>query len=163
MTSTAHATTTTAYPTSPWPGGALCTANELRALGGSRQGGGFQTAAGLVRIENAGSVPCVLDGSPSALSLVGAGGKAPDLAVTYQPATARTVLTLHPGAVADADLNWANWCHGALGPLRVRLTLPGGAGSVESPFDGPPNVPGCIAPGRPSTITFLGWLAGGPG
>lgn len=92
------------------------------------------------------------DGSPRARSLVGAGGTAPARAVTYQPSAARTVLTLHPGAVADADLNWSNWCHGDLGPLRVRLTLPVGAGTVESSFDGPPNVPGCTAPGQPSTL-----------
>jgi hypothetical protein len=82
-------------------------ADPRRALGGGRQGGGFQTA--------------------------------------------------------DADLNWANWCHGDPGPLRVGLTLPGGVGAVESPFDGPPGyayVPGCTASGRPSTVTFLGWFAG---
>ena len=165
LTSTAHATTTTTTsappgpPTPPTPGAAPCTANELRALGGGREGGGLQTAAGTVEIENIGSAPCVLDGSPSAISPVGTSGTAPALAITYQPATARTALTLHPGDVADADLNWANWCHRDPGPLRVRLTLPGGAGTVESPFDGPPNydyVPGCIAPGRPSTVMFAG-------
>ena len=165
LASTAHSTTTTTTAP-PTPGAAPCTANELRALGGGREGGGLQTAAGTVEIENIGSAPCVLHGSPSAISLVGASGTAPALAITYQPATARTALTLHPGDVADADLNWANWCHRDPGLLRVRLTLPGGAGTVESPFDGPPNydyVPGCIAPGRPSTVMFTGWLAGAPG
>lgn len=164
-TSTAHATSSTPS-TPPTQGAAPCTAHELRALGGGRQGGGFQTAAAVVELENTGSAACVLDRAPSALSLVGAGGTASALAVTYQPGAARTALSLRPGAVADADLNWANWCHGDPGPLRVRLTLPGGVGTVESPFDGPPDyayVPGCTASGRPSTVTFLGWLAGASG
>ncbi len=170
-TSTGHATsaapsTAPTPATAPTPGAAPCTAHDLRALGGGRQGGGFQTAAALVQVENVGPTECVLAQAPSALSLVGAGGTATALAVTYRVGSARTALSLRPGAVAEADLNWANWCHGDLGPLRVRLTFPGGAGTVESPFDGPPDydyVPGCTASGRPSTVTFLGWLAVPPG
>ena len=154
-TSTARSTTTT----SAAPGATdvpPCTARELRPLGGSRQGGGFQTAAAVVELENVGREACLLDQAPSALSLVGAPGTALDM--TYQPGPARRARPLRPGAEADVQLSWANWCRGDPGPLRVRLTLAAG-GTLEAPFDGPPDyVPGCTAPGQPSTVLFLGWL-----
>lgn len=143
-----------------------CMAHQLRVLRAGRQGGGFQTVAVMVQIENTAWSACVLDRPPYALSLVGTGESGAALAVAYLPGAAGAARTLGAGAVGEADLNWANWCQGDPGPLVIRFTLRSGGGAVESLMDGPSGVgyvPECNDPRRPSSITFLEWATEPPG
>jgi hypothetical protein len=65
------------------------------------------------------------------------------------------------GTTSDAALltvYWTNWCGRRPGPLRLRITLPGSGGVLVVPFNGPPGysyVPGCVSPGRASTIAVV--------
>ncbi len=165
-TSTTRAVPASDSTSTTTPAAPPCMAHQLRVLRASRQGGGFQTAAVIVLIENTASSACVLDQPPYALSLVGTGGSGAALAVAYLPGAAGAARTLGAGAVGEADLNWANWCQGDPGPLVIRFTLRSGGGAVESLMDGPSGVgyvPGCNDPRRPSSITFLEWATEPPG
>jgi hypothetical protein len=135
-----------------------CAARDLTIRGG-RMGGGTGTAQGDVFFTNGGQAPCSLVGVPEAIDLLRTNGTR--LATATQPpdATVWSTASLGPGVQDDANLafNWANWCGPAPGPLRVRITLPGG-GTVAGPFDGPPEydyVPRCDNPSGPSGIVLL--------
>jgi hypothetical protein len=155
---TGGATSTTLTQASVPP----CTAAQLTARGG-RQGGGFQTAHGDVELTRVGPSECLLDAPPDAIAIVRADGTTLD--VRYEPGRATTPpLVLPPGGMADLTVNWANWCGPDPGPLRLRITLPNGGGTLESSFDGPPDydyLPGCVTPGEGSTLLFTGYAGGG--
>jgi hypothetical protein len=134
-----------------------CKASVLRGHGG-RQGENIG-AHGDVEITNAGLVACTIHGIPQ-VEIVGSSGTA--LAVRQAPPVnpAGDPLVLLPGQRNAALLTvyWANWCGRRPGPLRLRLTLPGSGGALVVPFNGPPDynyVPGCISPGRASTIAVV--------
>jgi hypothetical protein len=74
------------------------------------------------------------------------------------PALPPTVLLPGQPHAALLVVSWSNWCGPPPGPLRLRITLPAGAGTTTSPFDGPPDynyVPACLGPRRPSTIAVI--------
>lgn len=150
----------------PGPPAAACTASHLRVTGS-----GFQFAAGAsggigqAAIRNTGPVACRLAGWP-AVRLVGAAAApaqrqvdlpaaAPEFPQVLRPAA--TLQALPPGASATLTVQWSNWCvPGAAGspkpqlpPSAVRITLAGGLGSLDARYNA---VPGCQAPGQPSTV-----------
>ena len=136
-----------------------CTASQLTAIGGGRQGGGFQTAHGDVELKSVAPPGCFLGEVPSKISLVRTDGGALD--VHYEPGRASGQrLLLYPSGQADLTVSWANWCGPNPGPLRIRISLPNGDGVIDAPFDGPPDydyVPGCGNRSQPSTLQFLGY------
>jgi len=152
-TTTSASRTTSGQSTFP-----SCTAAQLTASGG-RQGGGFQTAHGDVNLRSIAASDCVLNEVPTAVALIKEDGTALD--VQYQPGMVTgQPLLLSPRGVADLIVSWANWCGANPGPLRIRISLPNGHGVIDSPFNGPPDynyVPGCIQPGQPSTLQFVGY------
>ncbi len=140
---------------SPAAGVVSCSAASLVAQGGRQGESGI--AHGDVAFTNAGDAPCSLAGAPAAVALLRADGT--QLQVTLMPPTssAGPLIVLKPGVEQAAWLvvYWANWCAAGPGPLRIRITLGGGRGTVSAPFDGPPDydyVPRCDQPDQPSTL-----------
>ena len=72
--------------------------------------------------------------------------------MTY-PASA--LLALRPGEAGDVTISWDNWCDPVIEgkprvpPSALRITLPGGRGSVDADYNA---VPPCLDPSAPSTI-----------
>jgi len=132
-----------------------CQAHVLRGRGG-RQGESM-IAHGDIDITNTGRQPCLLHGMPR-VEILRSDGSALGVRQARPIGRARP-LVLPPGRrVAALTVSWANWCHGSPGPLLLRITLPGAAGALVVPFDGPPDynyVPRCTSPGHASTIAVL--------
>jgi hypothetical protein len=143
-----------------------CRASQLRA---ERPGFTFQAAVsgatGSVVIRNSGRRPCALDGRPT-VRLVGA-PRAPaqkQVAVPAEPVPFPRLLrpeawlqALPAGEAASLAIQWSNWCvpgaQAATKPLvppkAVRITLPGGRGSLDVPYNA---VTSCEHPGEASTL-----------
>jgi hypothetical protein len=120
--------------------------------------GESQGAHGDIEFTNVGSRPCVLRGLPE-VSIVAANGKSLPVRLVRDPGVSLGPVVLPADTLDAADLVvfWANWCGRPPGPLSVWITLPAG-GTVTGPFNGPPDynlVPGCPAPGHPSTISVI--------
>ena len=142
-----------------------CRAGQLRAVGaGFSFGPAVVGGTGSVTLRNAGTGACALTGRPQ-VRAVGA-PRAPAQTQLDLPAPAplfpqltpppTALLALPPGASATLTVDWRNWCvPGATGrarlvpPRAIRVTLPGGAGSLDIGYNA---VPGCEAPGQPSTL-----------
>jgi hypothetical protein len=65
-----------------------------------------------------------------------------------------TPLALPAGSTATLLVDWRNWCvpHARKAPVpprAVRVTLPGGHGTIDAGYNA---VPSCDAPGQPATI-----------
>jgi hypothetical protein len=133
-----------------------CTANQLNAIGGRQ--GEATTAAGNLEIVNVSAKSCSLKGKPSLLLLKSSRLALPH--ITYGPLKEPMIpVLLPPKGEAELITNWANWCHSPPGALKIRLTLPRGAGSLIAPFDGPPAynyVPLCINKKSASVFTIAG-------
>jgi hypothetical protein len=145
---------------------APCRAAVLKVVG---QGFVFQSApsgaVGAVVVRNAGGAPCRLTGRPH-VRFVGAPRQPvqhevalPEQAAQF-PQVRRPdalLLALQPGDTAVLALDWSNWCvPGArqvkgklIAPSAVRVTLAGGRGSLDVPYNA---VTPCTRPGAPSTI-----------
>lgn len=144
---------------------APCRASDLKV-----QGGGivFQAtaagASGTVELRNAGSRPCRLTGRPL-VRFVGS-PQSPRQHQTNEPASspefpavvkpASSLRALAPGAGATLSIDWDNWCppgglsgKPAIAPKAMRVTLPGGGGSIEISYNA---VTTCSEPRSPSTI-----------
>lgn len=132
-----------------------CRATGLTASGG-RQGDG-PGAQGDIEFTNTGRRPCLLRGVPQ-IAVVRAAGMTP-LPVRARP----PLYPLGPQAVLPPGqpgagwlvVFWTNWCGPSPGPLRLQISLPDHGGTLDSPFDGPPDydfVPACLSRGAPSTI-----------
>lgn len=144
---------------------APCRASELKV-----QGGGivFQAtavgASGTVELRNVGSRACRLTGRPL-VRFVGT-PQSPRQRQTAEPALspefpgvtkpASSLLALAPGSSATLSLDWNNWCppgprsnKPAVAPKAVRVTLPGGGGSIDVSYNA---VTPCYQPGSPSTV-----------
>lgn len=136
-------------------GSAVCLAESLIAVGGRQ--GETGVAHGDVAFTNVGPAPCSLSGPPVAVALLRADGKVLPLQLKAPIALVGPNVVLEPGVARSAWLvvYWTNWCGPAPGPLRIRVVLPGGSGTVIAPFDGPPDgsyVARCDLPGQPSTL-----------
>ena len=69
---------------------------------------------------------------------------------------ASSLRAVKPGSDATLSVDWNNWCppgprssKPVVAPKAVRVTLPGGGGSLEIPYNA---VTPCLEPGSPSTI-----------
>jgi len=134
---------------------AACSAESLVAAGGRQGEGGV--AHGDVAFTNTGHTPCSLSDAPAAVALLRADGTPLPLKLQAPTEAAGPTVVLDPGVDHAAWLvvYWMNWCGAAPGPLRIRIVLGGGSGTVVAPFDGPPNgdyVARCDLPGQPSTL-----------
>lgn len=144
---------------------APCRASELKV-----QGGGivFQAtaagASGTVVLRNAGSRPCRLTGRPL-VRFVGS-PQSPRQRQVAEPAVppefpavtkpASSLQAVAPGSGATLSIDWNNWCppgglsgKPAVAPKAVRVTLPGGEGSIDISYNA---VTPCFQPDSPSTI-----------
>ena len=140
--------TTTSVP----PGAPPCVAASL-SLQGGRQGGGFQTAAGVVIFTNTGASPCALSGTPS-VALVDQTGVVLNVQDKVPQSPVRPLL-IEPASTGYMTVYWFNWCGPAPGPLQVSVSLPSGAGTVAGDFNEPSVVPGRMDPSRPSTLQVV--------
>ena len=133
-----------------------CRSNQLNAVGGRQ--GESTTAVGNLVIVNVTAKSCSLKGEPSLLLLEPSGLALPQ--IIYGPLKEPMIpVVLPPKGETELITNWANWCHSPPGALKIRLTLPGSAGSLIAPFDGPPDynyVPGCINKSSASVFTIAG-------
>jgi hypothetical protein len=122
-------------------------------------GGGTGTAQADISFTNVGTAPCTIGGDPAAIELLAADGSVLPTAAVAPAATPGPPVTLPPQAMNAANLafNWSNWCGAAPRQLRVRITLPGGAGAVTGDLNGPPGtyVPRCDHPETASAIELL--------
>ena len=140
-----------------------CRASHLRVVGNGFQ---FQPAiaggTGSVTLRNAGPGACRLTGRPD-VRLVGA-VPAPRQRQVVVPAELpgfptvvppdATLYALPAGGTATLGVDWRNWCvprvrKAPVPPRAVRITLPGGGGSIDVGYNA---VPSCDAPGQPATI-----------
>jgi len=144
---------------------APCRAADLKVQG---SGIVFQAtaagASGTVALRNVSSRPCRLTGRPQ-VRFVGAPQSPrqlqnPEPAVSPEfPAVSKPVSSLRalpPGSTATLSVQWNNWCppgarqgKAVLAPKAVRVTLPGGSGSIDVPYNA---VTACLQRGAPSTI-----------
>jgi hypothetical protein len=135
----------------------LCLSSQLNVMGG-RQGENT-TAAGLLEFVNISARPCRLSGVPR-LQLVKPSGLALTPITYGPPSEAMTSAVLTPTSEAELMTNWSNWCRQVRpSSLNIKITLPGGAGSLVAPFDGPPNynmVPQCINKNSVSKFMIVG-------
>ncbi|MGH3443753.1 MAG: DUF4232 domain-containing protein [Nocardioidaceae bacterium] len=131
-----------------------CRAEALRVRGG-RQGENTGAHADIV-VTNTSPAACFLTGLPRVSILRADGTALPIRQQTPAPhLNLRAVALAARGGTAVLTLYWSNWCHDRPGPLTIAVTLPGSAGTVRGPFNGPPDydyVPGCLAKGKASTL-----------
>jgi hypothetical protein len=143
-----------------------CRASRLRVAGpGFQFLPGAAGGTGAVALRNTGAGPCRLTGWPT-VRLAGAPQapaqrqvdlppQAPAFPDVLEPPT--TLLALPPGATAVLSIEWRNWCvPGAIHsrkpqvpPKVVRIKLGRGRGRIDVSYNA---VPGCDAPGQPSTV-----------
>ncbi len=140
-----------------------CRAPRLRVVGAGFQfNAAIAGGAGSLTLRNAGPHACRLTGRPK-VRLVGA-VPAPhqrQVALPAEPAAFPAVVppdttlrALPAGGTATLVVDWRNWCvpHARKAPVpprAVRVTLPGGRGSIDAGYNA---VPSCDAPGRPATL-----------
>jgi len=134
----------------------LCSSSQLNVLGGRQ--GEATTAAGDLVFVNVSAKPCRLSGAPR-LRLVKASGLALTPITYSPPSEAITSAILSPTSYAELITNWANWCQIGPSSLNIRITLPGGKGSLVAPFDVPPAgalIPQCINKSSVSKFKIIG-------
>lgn len=145
------------------PAAPMCHASRLKVVGAGFQ---FQPAlsggTGEVTLRNAGPDACRLTGRPD-IQIVGA-VPAPaqhQLPLPAQPTAFPVVAppdsslsALPPGAAVMLVIEWRNWCvpqtsHTPVPPKAIRLTLPGGAGTIDVGYNA---VPPCDSPAQATTV-----------
>ena len=127
-------------------------------------GGGTGTAQAQIYATNTSATPCTLSGFPVAIELLRGDGSVLPTVTLPPSALPEPPMPLAPGVpdAASLGLNWQNWCGGDPGPLRIRITLPGGAGIVTGDLNGPPGgsfLPRCDQPAQTSALEVL-WSFG---
>ena len=143
-TSQRSATGSTSSTTSASP----CLASVLSAKT-SHQGGGYVGETMIwVTFTNGGSAPCSLSGYPS-VSLTRADGSL--LETGGPPQAAPQWVTVQPRSTAGLEVYWSNWCSPLPGFLHMDVALPGGGGTVVSPFDDV-FAPGCESANDPPRL-----------
>jgi uncharacterized protein DUF4232 len=140
----------------------LCRASDLKAPQqvqfAARLTGGFA----LVPLRNVSPTACRLTGRPRVVFVKKGGPEqvqkpAPTTSTNFPDTTypASSLLALQPGQAADVTIYWDNWCDLVVKgkphvpPSAVRITLPGGRGSIDADYNA---VPPCLDPKSPSTI-----------
>ncbi|WP_028057857.1 DUF4232 domain-containing protein [Candidatus Solirubrobacter pratensis] len=152
----------TRRPPAPAP---ACRASQLKVAGngvqfvpGTQQGG-----IGSVVVRNGGTRPCRLTGRPEVRFVGGTApprqrqrALAPDAPAFPKVAPpAASLLALQPGQSAALTIDWENWCPQSREranlqpPKALRVTLPGGRGSVDVKYNA---VVSCDHQDRPSVI-----------
>jgi hypothetical protein len=134
----------------------LCLSSQLNVMGGRQ--GEATTAAGDLVFVNISARPCRLSGVPR-LQLVKPSGLALTPISYGPPSEPITSAALSPTSEAELITNWSNWCQVRPSSLNIKITLPGGAGSLVAPFDGPPAynmVPQCINKSWVSKFMIVG-------
>jgi len=136
-----------------------CQASSL-AIDGVRQGESGIVNLGIA-ITNTGDVSCMLPQLPAAVQLLDAKGTALDIPTETVTATAGAaaqpvVIAPHVAAAAILTVYWTSWCQPDPGQLRVKVTLPAGAGSVSGPVGQAGMLPRCDTPGRASSLQLDG-------
>jgi hypothetical protein len=134
----------------------LCSSSQLNVMGGRE--GEATTAAGFLEFVNISARPCRLSGVPR-LQLVKPSGLGLTPISYGPPSEAMTSAVLSPTSEGELITNWSNWCQVRPSSLNIKITLPGGAGSLVAPFDGPPNynmVPQCINKNSVSKFLIVG-------
>ena len=144
-------------------GAAPCQASGLKVIGR-----GFQFAAtlsggtGELTLRNVGPGPCRLTGRPD-VRIIGAvpaprqrqlplPAQAPQFPAVAPPVSALAAVS--PGGVVTLTVDWRNWCvprtsRTPVPPKAVRLTLPGGGGTLDAGYNA---VPSCDTAGADSTL-----------
>jgi Protein of unknown function (DUF4232) len=102
---TAAASGAAASPSAPAgaAGAAACTTTDLKASTGNGGGGAAGSFYSFIDFTNTSKAPCTLYGYPG-VSLTAASGAQIGAAATRNTATAPTLVTLAPGATANAEL-----------------------------------------------------------
>ena len=139
-----------------------CRAAELRVPGQIRFVPWLQGGIALVRVRNVGRRACRLTGRPR-VRLVHAGGPQqvqrpiPTTPANFPETTypESSLLALRPGEAGDVTITWDNWCDPVVQgrphvpPSAVRITLPGGRGSLDADYNA---VPQCLDLAAPTAI-----------
>jgi len=160
---TQYAGTLTAMPATPtFPTGSrFCRPEDLKAEASGPDGAFGNIVLGAA-LKNISRVPCLLETQPR-VTLTDPNGKVLDidLSAPDSPQALRTppaggaaadMTGLLPGQAANFIIAWGNWCKPAVVPGAViRLTLGGGAGSLDIPT-GVPGGGRCDDPGTRSYV-----------
>jgi hypothetical protein len=176
------ATTEAVGPVVPWtsqkppqvadrrPASAPCRAADLQAQGLVTFVPRLQGGIALVSIRNTSQWPCRLTGRPGVALVKSFGPTQVQTAIPTTPANfpeatypASSLLALRPGEAGVVTVTWDNWCDPAVKgkartpPSAIRITLPGGRGSLDADYNA---VPECLDPTAPSTIGVSAFQAG---
>ena len=144
------------------PVAVACRAAALAVQGQVKFVARLQGGIALVPIRNTGKRPCRLTGRPSVRFVKDGGPVQVQKAIPTTPSQfpevtypASALLALRPGEAGDVTISWDNWCDPVIEgkprvpPSALRITLPGGRGSVDADYNA---VPPCLDPSAPSTI-----------
>jgi hypothetical protein len=144
------------------PATAACTAADLKVQGQVTFVPDLEGGIALVTLRNAGTRTCSLTGRPR-VRFVKNGGpvqvqrQIPPTPSNFPETTypASALLALRPGETGALTITWDNWCDPVIArkphvpPSAVRITLPGGRGSIDAEYNA---VPMCLDPSKPTTI-----------
>ena len=139
-----------------------CRASDLKAPQQVQFAARLQGGFALVPLRNVSRTACRLTGRPRAVFVKRRGPEqvqkpAPTTLTNFPDTTypASSLLALQPGQSADVTIYWDNWCDlivkgkPHVPPSALRITLPGGRGSIDTDYNA---VPRCLDPKSPSTI-----------
>lgn len=125
--------------------------------------------AGTVKVTNAASGQCGLQGAPTAIGIRSGGGTLP---TDYEPhpwvqddatqAVAPPVV-LEPGASASAGVRWTNWCLGPATIDTVWVGIPQSPDQVDVHPEPTLPVPTCTTQGGASTVSGFAFALDGAG
>jgi hypothetical protein len=144
------------------PAPSACAAADLKVQGQVTFVPNLEGGIALVTLRNSGRRTCRLSGRPR-VRFVKNGGpvqvqrQIPPTPSNFPETTypASALLALRPGETGALTITWDNWCDPVIAgkphlpPSAVRITLPGGRGSIDADYNA---VPRCLDPSRPTTI-----------
>ncbi len=144
------------------PAAVACRAADLAVRGQVKFVARLQGGIALVPVRNTGTRPCRLTGRPGVRFVKDGGPVQVQKAIPTTPSQfpevtypTSALLALRPGEAGDVTITWDNWCDPVIKgkprvpPSALRITLPGGRGSVDADYNA---VPPCLDPSAPSTI-----------
>jgi len=144
------------------PAPVACRASDLSVPAPVKFVPRFQGGIALVTLRNTGSRACRLTGRPQVRFVATRGPQQVEKAVPPTPTEfpdatypQSSLLALQPGESAALTITWDNWCERLikgkphLPPSAIRITLPGGRGSVAADYNA---VAECVDPTQPSIV-----------